>query len=183
MHSIKKVLFHELSHIVSSAQVLIYIIYYKTLTVDVVQVHSEHDSNFYQLVRQVEKECNELDWTSSGGAVTGGSRMISRDTEGSGESVAGGYRLGSGIAGASPLLNSTTSVPEPLVPISGSKRVLPEQIKLTVDKEPATAVASGNDGTENSKFATPDANLSQQTYATSEVSEKMSYRTSRFIGM
>uniref|UniRef100_M4BC64 WLM domain-containing protein n=1 Tax=Hyaloperonospora arabidopsidis (strain Emoy2) TaxID=559515 RepID=M4BC64_HYAAE len=111
-------------------------------------VHSEHDSNFYQLVRQVEKECNELDWTSSGGAVTGGSRMISRDTEGSGESVAGGYRLGSGIAGASPLLNSTTSVPEPLVPISGSKRVLPEQIKLTVDKEPATAVASGNDGHE-----------------------------------
>ncbi|RLN55779.1 hypothetical protein BBP00_00008334 [Phytophthora kernoviae] len=43
--SIKKVIFHELSH----------------------NVHSEHDSKFYQLMRLIEKECNELDWTSSHG--------------------------------------------------------------------------------------------------------------------
>uniref|UniRef100_A0AAV1T166 WLM domain-containing protein n=1 Tax=Peronospora matthiolae TaxID=2874970 RepID=A0AAV1T166_9STRA len=144
--SIKKVLFHELAHI----------------------VHSEHDGNFYQLMRQVEKECNELDWTSSGGAVTGGSRMISRDTEGSGESVANGFRLGGGVAAASRLLNSATSVPEPLGSIFGSERVLPEQRKLTVETEPATAVASGNDGTKKAELVTPDASLSQQTYATSE---------------
>ncbi|KAJ0401213.1 hypothetical protein ATCC90586_010166 [Pythium insidiosum] len=39
--SIKKVLYHELAH----------------------NVHSEHDNDFYQLMRQIEKECGELDWS------------------------------------------------------------------------------------------------------------------------
>ncbi len=42
--SIRKVLFHELAH----------------------NVHSEHDGEFFKLMRQVEKECNELDWTRDG---------------------------------------------------------------------------------------------------------------------
>ena len=43
--SIRKVLFHELAH----------------------NVHSEHNSDFFQLMRQVEKECNEMDWTQGSG--------------------------------------------------------------------------------------------------------------------
>ena len=49
MLSIKKVLYHELAH----------------------NVHSEHDSNFFQLMRQIERECNEMDWTQGSGRTTG----------------------------------------------------------------------------------------------------------------
>lgn len=50
--SIRRVLFHELAH----------------------NVYSEHDSNFFQLMRQVEKECNGMDWTQgAGSSVNGGS--------------------------------------------------------------------------------------------------------------
>lgn len=45
MLSIRKVLFHELAH----------------------NVHSEHDGEFFQLMRQIERECNELDWTHGAG--------------------------------------------------------------------------------------------------------------------
>lgn len=48
--SIRKVLFHELAH----------------------NVYSEHDSNFFQLNRQIEKECNELDWRRHSGHMLGG---------------------------------------------------------------------------------------------------------------
>ncbi|KAL3670206.1 hypothetical protein V7S43_004519 [Phytophthora oleae] len=81
--SIKKVLFHELSH----------------------NVHSEHDNKFYQLMRQVEKECNELDWTNSGGAAVGGSGAILRGEDDSGTSASSGHRLGGGSAASSRLLN------------------------------------------------------------------------------
>jgi hypothetical protein len=30
-------------------------------------VHSEHDTNFSQLMRQIERECNDLDWTQAAG--------------------------------------------------------------------------------------------------------------------
>lgn len=43
--SIRKVLYHELAH----------------------NVHSTHDTKFFQLNRQVEKECTELDWTNGAG--------------------------------------------------------------------------------------------------------------------
>jgi hypothetical protein len=43
--NIRKVLFHELAH----------------------NVHSEHNGDFYQLMRQVEKECNAMDWTEGAG--------------------------------------------------------------------------------------------------------------------
>lgn len=58
--SIAKVLYHELAH----------------------NVHSEHNGDFFQLMRQIEKECQEMDWTQGSGlsnmdiaseeAVTGG---------------------------------------------------------------------------------------------------------------
>merc|ERR1712071_303799 len=51
MLSIRKVLFHELAH----------------------NVHDEHDENFFQLMRQIEREYNELNWTNSSGKSTGGS--------------------------------------------------------------------------------------------------------------
>lgn len=46
--SIRKVLFHELAH----------------------NVHSDHDDKFFQLMRQIERECNELDWTQGSGTST-----------------------------------------------------------------------------------------------------------------
>lgn len=43
--SIRNVLFHELAH----------------------NVHSEHDNNFFKLMRQIDKECNGMDWTKGVG--------------------------------------------------------------------------------------------------------------------
>lgn len=63
--SIRKVLFHELAH----------------------NVHSEHDSDFFQLMRQVEKECNELDWTQGAG-------ILGTDGEDLQAYTGGTYRLG-----------------------------------------------------------------------------------------
>ncbi|CAI5734658.1 unnamed protein product [Peronospora farinosa] len=109
--SIKKVLFHELSH----------------------NVHSEHDHKFYQLMRQVEKECNELDWTISGGAAVGGSRMILSDEDKSIDSSSSGRRLGGESAGASRLLHTSATVQEELVSTSKPKVPLTEQNQLTGD--------------------------------------------------
>ncbi|CAM9813657.1 unnamed protein product [Choristocarpus tenellus] len=47
--SIRKVLFHELAH----------------------NEFSDHDDNFYRLMRQVEREAAELDWRQHGGRTTG----------------------------------------------------------------------------------------------------------------
>uniref|UniRef100_A0A7R9WVU5 WLM domain-containing protein n=1 Tax=Craspedostauros australis TaxID=1486917 RepID=A0A7R9WVU5_9STRA len=70
MLSIRKVLFHELAH----------------------NVHSEHDSKFFQLMRQIEKECNEMDWTQGSGLSAFDGGNIADDSL----SFEGGtYRLGS----------------------------------------------------------------------------------------
>eukprot|EP00567_Pseudictyota_dubia_P009391 CAMPEP_0197439490 /NCGR_PEP_ID=MMETSP1175-20131217/6217_1 /TAXON_ID=1003142 /ORGANISM="Triceratium dubium, Strain CCMP147" /LENGTH=366 /DNA_ID=CAMNT_0042969415 /DNA_START=120 /DNA_END=1220 /DNA_ORIENTATION=+ len=61
--SIRKVLFHELAH----------------------NVHSDHDGDFFLLMRQIEKECNEMDWTQGSGSTIGG--VVSH--EGSGVGMAG----------------------------------------------------------------------------------------------
>ncbi|GMF17615.1 unnamed protein product [Phytophthora lilii] len=58
-------------------------------------------------MRQVEKECNELDWTSSGGAAVGGSRVAFRDEEASESGSLSGHRLGGKSAGTSRLLSIT----------------------------------------------------------------------------
>jgi len=74
--SIRKVLFHELAH----------------------NVHSEHDGEFFKLMRKVEKECNELDWTKDGNKLGGAG---SHSTDYFGETLGdpllyqgGTYRLG-----------------------------------------------------------------------------------------
>jgi len=64
--NIKKVLYHELAH----------------------NVHSEHDENFFQLMRQIEKECNEMDWTEGAGFSTTGIESNMTSFQG------GTYRLG-----------------------------------------------------------------------------------------
>ncbi|GBG34345.1 Peptide-N4-N-acetyl-beta-glucosaminylasparagine amidase [Hondaea fermentalgiana] len=51
---VKKVLCHELSHM----------------------VHSDHDAEFYKLMRQIEKEQVALDWRSSHGRVLGGDHFL-----------------------------------------------------------------------------------------------------------
>jgi WLM domain len=66
MLSIRKVLFHELAH----------------------NVHSEHDGKFFQLMRQIEMECNELDWTQ------GDSLSSISDTDGGSGYTGGTFRLG-----------------------------------------------------------------------------------------
>jgi len=50
MLSIRKVLFHEMAH----------------------NVHSEHNGDFFQLMRQIEKDCNEMNWTKGAGQSLGG---------------------------------------------------------------------------------------------------------------
>lgn len=79
--NIRKVLFHELAH----------------------NVYSDHDDKFFQLMRQIEKECNSLDWTRYGQKLGGGiqtlpgttSASLSHGDEGSSTFQGGTYRLGS----------------------------------------------------------------------------------------
>jgi hypothetical protein len=63
--SIRKVLYHELAH----------------------NIYGDHDNNFFQLMRQIERECNELDWTNGNGLSNIGG-------ENSSMYEAGTYRLG-----------------------------------------------------------------------------------------
>eukprot|EP00299_Pterocystis_sp_00344_P020247 c9944_g1_i1.p1 GENE.c9944_g1_i1~~c9944_g1_i1.p1 ORF type:complete len:529 (-),score=161.32 c9944_g1_i1:34-1620(-) len=53
---VRKVLFHELAH----------------------NVHSDHNDQFFQLMRQIEKDANSLDWTKSQGHTLTGSTSIER---------------------------------------------------------------------------------------------------------
>ncbi|ETN06654.1 hypothetical protein PPTG_12717 [Phytophthora nicotianae INRA-310] len=108
--SIKKVLFHELSH----------------------NVHSEHDNKFYQLMRQVEKECNELDWTNSGGAAVGGSPAALHDDDSTSSNVSSGHRLGGGSAGTSRLLNIAPPAPVD----QGRGEVVVQEMPPTAQKPP-----------------------------------------------
>ena len=63
--TIRKVLYHELAH----------------------NVHSEHNQDFFVLMRQIERECQELDWTQGAG-LTSGMEDTATAFEG------GTYRLG-----------------------------------------------------------------------------------------
>ena len=58
--SIKKVLYHELAH----------------------NVHSEHNNQFYMLMRQIEREVAELDWRNSSGKTVGSSSGGGGDDDG-----------------------------------------------------------------------------------------------------
>lgn len=69
--SIRQVLYHELAH----------------------NVHGEHDDKFFQLMRQIEKECKELDWTQGHGLVGHQNNDISPYDGGT-------FRLGGGGAEA-----------------------------------------------------------------------------------
>ena len=121
-------------------------------------------------MRQIEKECNELDWTSSDGAATGGSRIVSYDEEDSSERSYSGRRLGGYAAAASRLLDSASIVPKPPVSTSESNRLLPEQANVTANKEPGTpTMAAGGDATRDDTVATVDANTSQHTDIRSQV--------------
>eukprot|EP01038_Epipyxis_sp_PR26KG_P015172 gene15172-20436_t len=55
--SIKKVLYHELAH----------------------NIHSEHDNEFYTLMRQIENDANTLNWTKSQSHTTGGRSIFHHD--------------------------------------------------------------------------------------------------------
>eukprot|EP01041_Mallomonas_annulata_P004627 gene4627-9187_t len=57
--SIRKCLYHELAH----------------------NVHSDHDDNFYILMRQIEKEASELDWRASRGRVVDASVSLYRSEQ------------------------------------------------------------------------------------------------------
>jgi hypothetical protein len=85
LHSIKKVLFHELTH----------------------NVYSEHDAKFFTLMSQVEKECAALDWTNAGGASVGGGSGIARidDDDDDRSARSTGYELGGGTSTSRLLLS------------------------------------------------------------------------------
>lgn len=70
MTSIREVFYHELAH----------------------NVHSEHDSHFFQLMRQIKKECLELDWTQGHGTSSSDMEIDSHYQE---RVITGGsYKLG-----------------------------------------------------------------------------------------
>lgn len=72
---VKETLYHELAH----------------------NVHSDHDQKFYQLMRQVEKDCTELHWSQNGGNTLGGASPHVADVDMDVETFEGGtYRLGGG---------------------------------------------------------------------------------------
>jgi hypothetical protein len=117
------------------------------------QVHSEHDSKFYQLMRQVEKECTELDWTSSHGAVVGGSRAALDADTSSRSGRPSGHRLGGGSRGTSRLLTIVPPAqPRPVVSTTSSEPASP----------PATSHATGDVGMKESEPDTIDASSTQQ---------------------
>ena len=71
---VKETLYHELAH----------------------NVHSEHDQKFYQLMRQIEKDCTELHWSQNGGHSLGGTSPNVADFDmGRSDTYRGGtYKLG-----------------------------------------------------------------------------------------
>lgn len=74
MDSIRKVLYHELAH----------------------NVHGEHDSKFYMLMRQIEKDVKALDWrTSKGHHVGGNVGGVSSATVGTAAATAAATAAGS----------------------------------------------------------------------------------------
>ncbi|CAM9642400.1 unnamed protein product, partial [Phaeothamnion confervicola] len=96
--SIRKVLYHELSH----------------------NVYGEHDNDFYQLMRQVEREATELDWTQQGGRAVNARRAVHRMDDAGAAGGGGGYVLvreafegGSGrLGGSSEVLTGIFSARE-----------------------------------------------------------------------
>jgi WLM domain len=87
--SIREVLYHELSH----------------------NVHSEHDGKFFQLMRQIKKECLEMDWTKGSG--TNSMTKIDVDEAESNTFVnsnttGGTYRLGGNENGSISALSSSS---------------------------------------------------------------------------
>lgn len=75
MLSIRKVLYHELAH----------------------NVHSDHGAKFFQLMRQIERECHELDWTQGAGLSQLDDNDVDDESNHRNSSfvyTAGSYRLG-----------------------------------------------------------------------------------------
>lgn len=68
MLSIREVLYHELAH----------------------NVHSEHDGDFFQLMRQIKQECLEMDWTKGEGTST----PVYNESFNSSSKNGGAHRLG-----------------------------------------------------------------------------------------
>ncbi|GLD91866.1 hypothetical protein PINS_up000399 [Pythium insidiosum] len=123
--SIKKVLYHELAH----------------------NVHSEHDNDFYQLMRQIEKECGELDWSASNGHVVGGSAVNVIQDSPSSESVSAN-RLG-GSASSSRLLELTSATNSPTRPATDQICEM-TQTPPPSGSSPSTAADRGTDASSES---------------------------------
>jgi hypothetical protein len=85
--NIRKVLYHELAH----------------------NVFSEHDGDFFQLNRQVERECTALDWTGGAGLSSAGNAAAGSATSTSTLYTAGTYRLGGGAGAAADGAGGETS--------------------------------------------------------------------------
>ena len=102
--SIRKVLYHELAH----------------------NVYSDHDDDFYTLMRQIEREVNEADWTSNGrGRVLDNGYQRYQGPSTSASSNGGGvphvYRLG-GDEGLKQALR-----PAELAALAAERRLSPEE--------------------------------------------------------
>mmetsp|Transcript_27360 Transcript_27360/g.65760 ORF Transcript_27360/g.65760 Transcript_27360/m.65760 type:complete len:383 (-) Transcript_27360:111-1259(-) len=88
MASIRKVLFHELAH----------------------NVHSDHDGEFFRLMRQIEEECNELDWRRDGRKSGGASSDNSAYCDETNSYTGGTYILGSNNHNVGTLTESSRGI-------------------------------------------------------------------------
>jgi hypothetical protein len=140
--SIRKVLFHELAH----------------------NVHSEHDGDFFMLMRQIEQECNDMDWTKGEGLSAASSSSISLYQGGT-------FRLGGGGGGnASSIIGST------VVTTSSTQNLSPRELRLraamqrmTVEEE-EIQFNCGCAGINNNLFLPPQQSTTGTTTASDDKS-------------
>ena len=130
--SIKKVLYHELAH----------------------NVHSDHDNDFFKLMRQVEIECNEMDWTQGGGITASSSTTFSNGALYTG----GTYILGSGHDEESGATRSSSIPLRELLAQAAEARMTKEEQEIQehcgcgrVAFDPSQPTSSEEEGSKHSK--------------------------------
>jgi hypothetical protein len=113
--SIRKVLFHELSH----------------------NEHSEHDDDFYVLMRQIEREVNDADWSRGSGRALDPSFERFEGSSSSRVASEGGVHI---LGGSNAAIPHTLVQPRVLAAIAATQRISAEEKEV----EDACGAANGH---------------------------------------
>ena len=146
--SIRKVLYHELSH----------------------NVHSEHDDEFYMLMRQIERDVNSADWTQGSGRALDPSFERFEGSSASRETHDGGVHV---LGGGSAVIPHTLVQPRVLAAIAATQRLSAEEKEVEDacganksrpvaprDRSPDTLISTGE---EHSKESSGSSKLDAPT--------------------